>query len=499
MRWIGDLSTRTKLILGFGLIFALLIVVVATAYTGIATMQAQQRRLLAEDFPVALELVELRADLNRNRQLVLEMTLTDSRAEREQMAQELRVRGAEIDAALETGRKILQQDPQALGRLDQLRTAINDFRRTRDTELVPLILQGRLEQANQLITGVQREQFEQIRSISLEVSDKVQQDVERLANEAARRAANTIRLLILVGVAALLVSGEALRRVFGSLRGASRELNEGISVLASAADQIAAATAGVASSAAQTATAISEITTTVEEVKQTAELSSQKSRQVSEGAQRSTQVAQTGRKAVEDTVQGVNRIREQMGAIADTTVRLSEQTQTIGEIIATVTDVADQSNLLAVNSAIEAARAGEQGKGFAVVAQEIKSLAEQSRQATTQVRSILTDIQKSTGTAVMAIEQGGKSVEAGVRQATESGESIRVLADSVAEAAQAATQIAASAQQQLVGMDQVAGAIESIRQASAQNAASAKQTEGAAQNLVHLGQRLKLLVERYRV
>jgi methyl-accepting chemotaxis protein len=133
-------------------------------------------------------------------------------------------------------------------------------------------------------------------------------------------------------------------------------------------------------------------------------------------------------------------------------------------------------------------------KGFAVVAHEVKSLAQQSRQATAQVRAILNDIQKATSTAVMATEQGSKGVAAGVKQSTESGEAIRTLADSIAEAAQAATQIAASSQQQLVGMDQVALAMENINQASAQNLAGTKQAETAAQDLQALAQKLARLV-----
>ncbi|UUZ73924.1 methyl-accepting chemotaxis protein [Polaromonas sp. P1(28)-8] len=188
-----------------------------------------------------------------------------------------------------------------------------------------------------------------------------------------------------------------------------------------------------------------------------------------------------------------------MEAIAVSMTRLSEQSQAIGRIMATVEDLAAQSNLLAVNAAIEAARAGEHGKGFGVVAQEVKSLAEQSRQATNQVRTILGDIQKATIAAVLATEQGNKAVEAGSRQSEVAGASIQALAGSVTEAAQAATQIAASSQQQLVGVDQVAGAMESIRQASTQNVAGARQLEVAARNLDELGQRLKQMVALYTV
>jgi methyl-accepting chemotaxis protein len=293
--------------------------------------------------------------------------------------------------------------------------------------------------------------------------------------------------------------GTAFTRMLENLRDQLRGMGEGANVLGSAASEIVASTTQLASSANESATAVSETTTTVEEVRQTAQLSSQKARAVADTAQKAAQVSQTGRKSTTDMAAGMERIRQQMEAIAASMVRLSEQGQAIGQIIATVEDLAAQSNLLAVNAAIEAAKAGEHGKGFGVVAQEVKSLAEQSRQATNQVRAILSDIQKATAAAVMATEQGTKAVESGGKQTEAAGDSIQALTASVTEAAQTATQIAASSQQQLVGMEQVAMAMENIKQASTQNVASARQLETAARNLNELGQRLKQMVERYKV
>jgi len=293
--------------------------------------------------------------------------------------------------------------------------------------------------------------------------------------------------------------GNAFVRMIDNLRRQIGSMAEGATVLGSAASEIVASTAQLASGATESAAAVSQTTTTVEEVRQTAQLTSQKVKAVADSAQKAAQISHAGRKSTEDVVTGMDRIRSQMESIAESMMRLSEQSQTIGQIIATVEDLAAQSNLLAVNAAIEAAKAGEHGKGFGVVAQEVKILAEQSRQATDRVRTILGDIQKATTAAVMATEQGGKAVEAGARQTEQAGESFGSLAGSVVEAAQAATQIAASSQQQLVGMEQVAGAMESIRQASTQNVASARQLEAAAKNLNELGQRLKHQVESYVV
>jgi len=292
--------------------------------------------------------------------------------------------------------------------------------------------------------------------------------------------------------------GNAFFTMVGNLRKMNLEVIEGVTVLAGSVSEIMAGTNQLAASATETASAITETTTTVEEIKQTAMLSSQKAKYVSEAAQQAAHVSEGGRKAVEESIEGIQEIREQMEMIADSIVRLSEQSQAIGDIIATVNDLSEQSNLLAVNASIEAARAGEQGKGFAVVAQEVKSLAEQSKQATTQVRAILGEIQQATTRAVLATEQGSKAVEAGTKQSKRAGDAIILLTESITESAQAASQIAVSAHQQLTGMDQLSIAMENIKVATVQNADSTRQAEIAASNLHGLGLKLKTLVEQYK-
>ena len=291
----------------------------------------------------------------------------------------------------------------------------------------------------------------------------------------------------------------AFHKMIDNLRRSVQDLNEGVNLLGSSASEILAGTTQVASGTAETSTAISETTTTVEEVQQASKQSALKAKNVADSAQRVVVVSQNGQKAVEETMKSMNRISEQMDSIAQTVVKLSEQSQSIGGIIASVTDIADQSNLLAVNAAIEAANAGEHGRGFAVVAQEIKNLAGQSKQATLQVRNILNDIQKATGAAVMATEQGSKAVESGVKQSLQAGEAIRILGESSNEAFQAATQIVASSQQQVIGMEQIGMAMQNINQAGTETAVSMMQSEKSARNLHELGQKLKEMVERFKL
>lgn len=335
--------------------------------------------------------------------------------------------------------------------------------------------------------------------ITNELVDKAEELKERelkLQSDERTTLRSTVDgLLIVMWVSGILAVLCGILISYLLTRNITVPIKKGVAQLSSSVSEILAMTTQVATGAEETAAAVSETTSTVEEVKQTAQIASQKAKSVSTSAQKASEISKSGRAAVEEAVSGMDTLQQQMESIAQSIVKLSEQSQAIGEIIAIVNDLAEQSNLLAVNAAIEAARAGEQGKGFNVVAQEIKSLAEQSKQSTLQVKAILGDIQKATGESVMTTEQGSKAVIVGVEQAKKAGEAIRHLSDNINEATQAAMQIAASSQQQLVGIDQVTTAMQNINQASSQNVAGTKQAESAAQMLNKLGQELKSLIE----
>ncbi|CAN5594105.1 hypothetical protein BH10CYA1_BH10CYA1_10590 [soil metagenome] len=293
--------------------------------------------------------------------------------------------------------------------------------------------------------------------------------------------------------------GKAFASMVENMSSATSQIKSAVEVLSSAVNNIMASVADSASGATQTATAVTETTTTVEEVRQTSHIANQKAKNVAESAQKSAQISTMGRKSTEETIQGMKRIREQMDLIADSMVRLSEKSQSIVEIIATVDDLAQQSNLLAVNASIEAAKAGDLGRGFAVVAQEVKSMSDQSKQATAQVRKILGEIQQATTSAAMATELGSRAVDAAVTQSNQAGEAITTLANSVIESANAAAQIAVSSQQQLAGVDQVATAMLGIKDATAQNLIAIKRVEEATLTLQELGGTLKVLTKRYQL
>jgi len=545
MKWLLDLPTRHKLFFGFGLIIILLIAVIVTAYNDIKAIQELERTMYEVDFADAVDITDIPRHENGIRAAQLAMMVVTGRADQELWHQDIKNRTAEIDTTIRRLLERQRNDPQVNRKLEELRAAQTAYVEAQDSQIIPLIYQGKAEEAKNLILGIQHERFRKIQSIYRELVEQAKERARTAVEQSEKRVRQSLSILIATGavapVLALLMAlflsriianplkelsgvserigsgdltvnlpankridevgilAQSFARMVENLRRVTRETREAVNVLAASSSEILAVISQIAVGANETATAVGETTTTVEEVKQTAHVSAQKAKYVSDSAQKAAQVSLSGKKAVEESIEGMGRIKQQMEAIAESTVRLSEQSQAIAEIIATVNDLAEQSNLLAVNAAIEAAKAGEQGKGFAVVAQEIKSLAEQSKQATAQVRTVLSDIQKATNAAVMVTEQGSKAVEAGVKQSTDAGESIRMLTDAISESAQAATQIAASSQQQLAGMDQVALAMESIKQASAQNVSATKQAEAAARNLHELGQKLTSLVEQYRV
>jgi methyl-accepting chemotaxis protein len=284
------------------------------------------------------------------------------------------------------------------------------------------------------------------------------------------------------------IEGEKQRRVRGEKL--MENVRRSVEKLASATAEIVASTTQQASGAQEQAAAVAQTVTTVDQVTQTASQAAQRAKGVGETIQRSLEVGLNGRRTAEASVTALNLLKARVESTAADILRLAEQAQAIGEIIATVNDIAEQTNILALNAAIEASRAGEQGKGFAVVAAEVKSLADQSKKATTQVRQILGEIQRATHTAVLSTEEVTKGVGDAIQAGGQSSQTINVLADTLGDAAQASAQIVASAGQQATGMAQISQAMRNLEQVVRQNLLATRQVEQASQNLNAVGTEL---------
>ncbi len=496
MTFLSNLTTRTKLILSFGVIFTVILIIIGLSYFNVQKMR-DSGETLAHSIYVAKNLAQLRSDESHVRSLSLELLIVKDKNHAGEIRNEMKEKVILIDKMIVEIKKGLINYPDELKIFEDLDVTIEAYRKNREFEF-ELIASGKIDEAIDLAIKVQDPMYTKIIDDFTVIEKRIDKDVLNIDAFNSEVAKSIIANMLLGGGVLILVSLLLFFWLHAMLARIFKEIQGGINILGTSAAEILTTVTEVSTGATETATSVAETTVTIEEIRQTALMATQKAQSVLESSHRASEAAENGKEAVQQTVEGMSRINDQMQKISERVNKLAEQSRMIGEITTTVNDIADQSNLLAVNAAIEAARAGEQGRGFGVVAQEIRSLSEQSKKATSQVKDILNEIQKGMHLTVAATEQGTRAVESGNFLAYKSGEMIDVLAETVNEAAQAVIQISASSQQQMAGMDQIVPAMENIKQASEQNVTGIRQTQAAAHNLSDLGNSLKEVMEKYK-
>ncbi len=291
--------------------------------------------------------------------------------------------------------------------------------------------------------------------------------------------------------------GDAFRQMLANLKEQMTKVLEVVESLSSVSSDLSVSLSQLSRNASSTSSAIREVTATVAEVSQAARLSNEKADNVARTSQEALKASASGRTATEKTIEKMQLMRAQMASIGQTVVSLNERSRAIENIVFSVQDLTDQSNLLAVNASIEAARAGDSGKGFAVVSHEIKVLADQSRAATDQIRNMLKQTKEGVDAVVEATEHGSEAVAAGVEQSVLAGDSMRLLMTSVSNSAEAAGIISASSEEQREGVEQVVRAVNDIEASMNQNLEGISHVENAAMELEKLGDTLNGLVKYY--
>jgi methyl-accepting chemotaxis protein len=283
----------------------------------------------------------------------------------------------------------------------------------------------------------------------------------------------------------------SLANVASETRGVAEQLNTTVAEVSATANSQAA-------SATQQAAAISQTTTTLEEIKQTTTQTLEKAQALGSAAERTRQESSQGQAVVQQVITSMGSIRDKVNDIAQAILSLSEQTHQIGEITDVVTDLAQQSKMLALNASIEAAKAGEAGKGFAVVADEVKELAEQSQQSTAQVQKILQDIRHATDRAVMTTEEGTRGVDEGMSLVERTGEVMQALGGVIHDSVMASQQIVAAVRQEVTGVDQVNSAMSEINKVTQSFVASSQQTQSASEDLKQLAEQMQDSINIYK-
>ncbi len=379
------------------------------------------------------------------------------------------------------------------------------------TDRVPLVLASVTLIAAGIRFGITLKQLQEIeaeRNRQLEAAAGIERDsraalqmaVSSYSDFAARVADGDLTATVAAGTSEELQGLSAgLNTMVHGLADISGQVQHGVTDIRQSTAAILEAVNRHIESAGRQSAAITQTSTSVGEVRRAAEHTAEKAMDVAERARESLQVSDEGSRAVATIADAMEQIRERVQEMTNDITVLSQSTQQISDITRTVNELADRSKLLALNASIEAARAGEHGKGFAVVADEVRSLSEQSKAATAQVESIIDEIKGAMAAAVRASELGTSVVEDSLALTGRAGENIRSLSDTIRAASEAAEEIAASAQQQTVGMDQIVQAIEHVNEQTNEFMTGAERSQHAAEDLEQLSGKLASLTERYRI
>lgn len=277
------------------------------------------------------------------------------------------------------------------------------------------------------------------------------------------------------------------------------DIKSSVEFTAGAGMQILSSTEEVAAGAQEQSSQANEIASAVEQMAATIIQTSKNASEAAEYANQAGVLAAEGGKVVENTIEGMQRIAEVVENSTETIKKLGRSSAQIGEIIQVIDEIADQTNLLALNAAIEAARAGEHGRGFAVVADEVRKLAERTTKATNEIAEMIKHIQADTEGAVSAITEGNLEAEKGYSLATQAGEALRKIIEASQKVVDEVTQVASASEEQSSVAEEISVNIEGIRSVADQAASNIMQISNAADELNNLTTDLKKLVGQFKL
>jgi methyl-accepting chemotaxis protein len=398
-----------------------------------------------------------------------------------------------LEKSFEHVKKLTSDNPRQQHRIELLRPLLDERLATLKSRIEERKAAG-LEATVKSVTAdsAGKAQMDRIRRAIAEMDEEEMQLLVQRREEAEASAETTKTIilwgallgLVFIGVVGVLISASLTKQV-GS---AVRHIQTSSAELQSAATQ-------QATGAKQQATAMSEITTTISELLAT-------SRQIAESAQRVAQItdqtavsARSGDSTVERGNDSVASIRRQVDIIVNHMLELGKKSQQIGGVLEIVSELAEQTNILAINATIEAAGAGESGKRFTVVADEIRKLADRVAGSTKEIRGLIDDVRSAVNTTVMTTETGSKAVEAGSKQFNEVAAAFRQITTQVSTATEAVKEIGLSTKQQASAVEQVNVAITNVAQAAKESEVSTGQTLQTASALAGLSRELMRLVQ----
>jgi methyl-accepting chemotaxis protein len=547
----SNLTIRARLFTGFGIMLLFIATIGIISYWGMTKMEAYIKELTSVEATLTANSARVRANINMLRRF--EKDLFISIGDTEKMAEYKKKwdeASAWVNKILDESLKVLSSSTSADANKDKetveavkkhLATYAAGFAQVYDTIKAGQI--STTQDANKAISQYKEATYKS-EALTSELTTKMDKHMDEVTAEAIASSRKiefmiigmsvvaiilalilalltigsiTAPLTRLVTVANTIAQGDLTARVevtsndetgqlMAAMQTMTNNLRSIISQVADTSNQVAAASSQLHETAEQIATSAEEVSaqaatvaTASEEMAATSNSISDSCHHAADSAGTASQAAVSGSGVVSSTIVGMERIAGRVHSSAQTVDALGERSDQIGAIVATIEDIADQTNLLALNAAIEAARAGEQGRGFAVVADEVRALAERTTKATREIGEMIKSIQNETKNAVVEMEQGVKEVQQGSEDAARSGEALQEILAKINEVAMEVNQVATAAEEQTATTTEITNNIMMISQVVEQTATGSQQAVRAADNLSSLASNLKQIVSQFRV
>ncbi|MBO3738990.1 methyl-accepting chemotaxis protein [Actinoplanes flavus] len=475
-----------KLAIGVALTVLLTLLLVGTAVVGLMFV------VTAKDAAITAATEDLTGTENLSR--TMEARIADYRAYL-------------LDASAENARLTEENHQQFRQRLDQLRAHVTDTPTQQALDRIAAldekhaaasaeVMRARADNAdipaitrlNDSLVAPVRGQLE---AALADVIDRVRVNVDADREAASDRAEQAILLIVGLGVLITICAVLVALRLNRDLR---REVGTAVGHIQSSSAQLEAAAAQQVNGGRDQASAMSEITTTISELLITSRQIADNAQRVSKIAEETEAAARAGDATIDQTRASIIAIRTQVDQIVQHMLALGEKSQQIGLVVDLVSELAEQTNILAINATIEASGAGEWGRRFAVVAEEIRKLADRTAASAKEIRALIDDVRGAVNTTVMATEIGSKAVDTGARQFDDATDSFREIARLVSTTNDATREIELSTKQQTTAVEQVNVAASETARVSRETEESAVQTRQTAAHLSSLSGELLNLV-----
>ncbi|GAB4300614.1 MAG: methyl-accepting chemotaxis protein [Desulfuromonadia bacterium] len=523
-------------------VVAIMVLVAIISITRMSSVSSVAEGIAAEQVPMLQHFNSMRNSVDTCRRSELQFYLYNDEASLAKYAERIKKMAEEIASHEGALRKMALTDVEKKG-LAEFDSTFADYRKSAD-RVISLVREKKIAEATALTRGEGKELYDRVNDILADLAQYNQKEVDE-GIAAVKGVVSSAKLWVTILILAGIICGVAVglmvsRAITFPLRRLARDaeqvatgdlnvvvsvdstdevgelaesfekmvgsLREMIATLADSSAQITRASAemdrnagDMAGGAEEVASQAITVATASEEMSATSGDIAMNCQMAAESAGRANAAAFEGGEVVQKSIDVMHRIAERVQSSARTVEELGKRSDQIGSIISTIEDIADQTNLLALNAAIEAARAGEQGRGFAVVADEVRALAERTTKATREIGEMIKAIQGETKSAVAAMEEGVAEVEQGTREAAHSEEALHRIQEEINALNLQVQQIATAAEEQTATTSEISGNIHKITTVAQNTVEGARSTARAAQQLAGLSRELERVVSQFRL